>query len=267
MKIFFYLSPILFLLLFHEVSAQKNRNNRTGIISSWEIGVSGGAATFLSSINPERGATASKINFWNREVNPGFGLSVVRNFSPSLGIEMNLLSTRLTGNWKGDETAIAVSVLKETPTTFNSQINQFDLMITFNVNQIWLPGEEEDLWHLFFKTGVGLTQIKDHMNFFPGDSPCIKPSIAIDAGISFSLNEQLKLKAGSTFRAVNTDNLDGVHFGTADLNGNTVSNMKVFEIYNYTYLCMSYSLGHFGSKKYNGKFRKKSGRSGSYRRR
>ena len=51
---------------------------------------------------------------------------------------------------------------------------------------------------------------------------------------------------GSTFRFVNTDNLDGVHVVSTDLNGKTVEYMKVYEIYNYTYLRVSYNLGDIG---------------------
>jgi len=267
MKIFFYITLISLNFLFYNVSAQKNRNNRTGIISPWEIGVSGGVSTFLTSINPEAGATPGKINYWNPETNPGLGLSVTRNFSPSLGVEMNLLSTRLTGTYNGEGTPNGFFELNQAPSTFNSQINQFDLMMTFNLNQILLPGELEDIWHLYFKTGVGITHIKDQMNFYPGDSPYLKYSLAFDVGLSVSINKRIKINVGSTFRSVNTDNLDGVHVGSTDLDGKKVSHMKIFEIYNFTYLGMSYSLGDFGSKKSNGIFRKKSGRSGPYRRR
>lgn len=71
---------------------------------------------------------------------------------------------------------------------------------------------------------------------------------------------------GSTLRAVNTDNLDGVHVAATYLNGNSVSYMKVYEVYNFTYFRVSYSMGDFGSQKSKSSFNKKRGRSSSYRR-
>ena len=74
-------------------------------------------------------------------------------------------------------------------------------------------------------------------------------SFALDAGLSVSLNERIKLMIGSTFRFVNTDNLDGVHVVSTDLTGKTIEYMNIFEIYNFTYLRVSYNLGNIGFKK------------------
>ncbi len=248
MKIFFNITLILLILSLGEVSAKKPWDRRTGTISPWEFGLSGGVSTFITTINPDMDATENKINYWDNDLNPGIGLSVVRNFSPSLGIEVNWLNTRLSGTWSDKYPPLPVSATYDSPLTFDSRINQFDLMMAFNVNQIFLPGDDEDLWHLFFKTGMGIAHINDKRNFFPGDSPSNELSFVLDAGISVSLNEKIKLMAGSSFRFADTDNLDGVHVTGSDINGNTISNMNVFEIYNFTYLRISYSLGDFGKK-------------------
>lgn len=267
MKINFCLTFILTFLLIQGVSAQKRRTYQNASVSQWEIGLSGGVSTFVTSVNPGPGAPKSSINYWNRDLNPGIGLSVVRNISPTIGIELNWLNTRLTGSWNNKWPAVGISVYKETPTTFNSQINQFDLMATFNMNQMMLPGDEEDLWHIFLKTGLGIAHINDKKNFFPGDNPYTKLSLALDAGVSVSISDKLKLLAGSTFRFVNTDNLDGVHVATTGINGQVVSWMKVYEIYNFTYLSVNYRLDDFGIKKSKATVKNRKGKFKVYRRR
>lgn len=267
MKIKFCLTLILCILLFQGASAQKRWNTRNASVSLWEIGLSGGVSSFVTSVNPGPGAPNSQINYWYRNINPGIGLSVVRNFSPSLGVEMNWLNTRLTGRWNDKWPAVGISAVPGTPLNFNSQINQFDLLVTFNMNQLMLPGDEEDLWHIFFKTGIGIANINDKKNFFPGDSPYSKLSLALDAGVSVSISDKLKLLAGSTFRFVNTDNLDGVHVVSTDMNGHLVSWMKVFEIYNFTYLRVSYSLGDFGPGKSKSTLRNNKGKFRIHRKR
>jgi len=255
MKIFC-LTPILVILLLHGVSAQRHARKQIAIISPWEIGFSGGVASFVTSINPDGEVTGKKINYWNRDFNPGIGLFVVRNFSPALGVELNWLNTRLTGSWNNSYAPLVTSTGADIPLPFRSKINQLDLMIAFNVNQILLPGDEEDSWHLYIKTGIGLTNIKNTDKFeWRFDYVNTRMSLAFDAGVSVSLTENVKLLLGNTIRSVNTDNLDGVFVVSADTNGKPVYYTKVFEIYNYTYLRLSYSLNDFGLKKSKSTFR------------
>jgi len=240
--------PILLLLFFHSASAQRNLKAQGGTVSPWEIGISGGASSFVTSVNPEAIESNNQINYWNRDINPGVGLSIARNISPSLGIELNWLNTRLTGSWNNIWPQHPISAGRESPLTFNGQINQFDLMMTFNINQIILPGDLEDKWHFYLKTGVGLANIHDKMKFYPGIT-YNRFSAALDAGLSFSLSDKIKLQIGSTLRSVNTDNLDGVHVVSTYIDGQTTYFMKVFEIYNYSYLRVSCNLGKFGNGK------------------
>lgn len=266
MRINILLTHILIILLFQNVSAQWHSGKSIATVTPWEIGLSGGVSTFMTSVNPASGAPNKQINYWNRDVNPGVGLSVVRNLSPAIGIELNWLNTRLTGKWKNSYPLPPISEGHEIPLTFNSQINQIDLMGAFNVNQLILPGDEEDIWHIFVKTGIGITNVKDSKKFYPGVTST-QLSIIFDAGLSFSISEKIKLMAGSTFRFVNTDNLDGVHVTSTDISGETVNWMQVYEIYNYSYLKVSYCLDNFGSKKTRSTFKNRKGKFGVYRRR
>jgi len=245
MRIVFYLTQLVVFLLVQNVSAQRYRIKGVGYVAPWEIGLSTGISSFLTSVAPNSGLNPNRINYWNNNGNPGVALSVVRNFSPSIGIELNWLYTRLSGRWDNKWPQIPEYADHQNPLTYNSLINQFDLMVAFNVNQILMPGDAEDIWHLYLKTGIGMTRINDKKNFYPGDSPCNRLSFAVDAGISVSVSEKAKLMLGSTFRTVNTDNLDGVHVFSTDQEGKPVAVMNVFEIYNFTYLRINYSWGNF----------------------
>jgi len=189
----------------------------------------------VTSVNFNPGAPNKNINYWNNNLNPGIGLSVLRNFSPAVGLEINWLNTRLTGKWNDNWPPLPISVGRETPLTYNSQINQFDLMIGINLNQIMLPGDNEDVWHLFIKTGAGIADIHDNKKFYPGIN-YVRLSFPLDLGLSVSISKRMKFQIGSTLRFVNTDNLDGVHVTYTNLNGDTVTPTHILEIYNYTYL-------------------------------
>ena len=244
MKFFLCLTQILIILLFQSVSAQSFRIKGEGYIAPWEFGLSAGTSLFVTSINPEPGALSKTINYWHRKLNPAIGLSVVRNISPSLGIEIDWLNTHLTGTWNNKWPAHPISENHENPLTFNSQINQFDVMMVFNMDQLMLPGDPEDSRHLFFKTGIGFSQINDTKKFYP-NSQHTKLSFALGVGYSVSINEKIKLLCGSIFRIANTDNLDGVHVVYTNSNGETLETFKAFEIYNYTYFMVSYNWGRF----------------------
>ena len=241
-KISFCILFVQIILFFQNASAQTTPENK-GSITPWEIGVSGGFSMFLTSVNPEAAATSNRINYWNQGINPGFGISLTRNFSPYWGVEINWLNTRLTGTWDNKWALPSFSERYVSPFTFDTRINQFDVMIPFNVNQMFIPDVEEDPWHLFIKPGFGLALITDTKKFYPDGSFYIRPSAVIDAGLSVSLSAKLKLMVGTTFRFVDTDNLDGVHVFPELINGTTRNYMKVYEIYNFNYLRLSYCIG------------------------
>ena len=256
MKTISILTLILFILIWQSASAKKTIKNGVPVVSQWEFGLTSGTSLFLTSINPDQNAVNKKINYWRNELNPAVGLFVVRNISPSLGFELGWLYTRLTGKWNNKWPPLAVSTGRPSPLRYDSEINQFDLMMVFNLNQMMLPGDEEDNGHLFFKTGIGLSQIHDNNKFYSVSNHA-RISFALGVGYSLSLNKKLKLQIGSTFRSVVSDNLDGVHVVGNDTNGKLVNFMKIYEIYNYSYLSMSYNLGKLGSKKYRSTYYKK----------
>jgi hypothetical protein len=237
MKTIFSLTQILIILIFVGFSAQGQQSKDPNKITPWEIGLSAGVSSFITSVNPE--AAPHRINYWNNDLNPGIGLSLTHNISPSLGVEGVWLNTRLTGQWNNRFPPLPVAAGHDNPLTFNSGINQFDLLMAFNVNQILLPGEKEDPWHIFVKTGIGLTLINDQKRFYSNDHPYQKYGLTLDAGFSCSLSRRMKLQAGSAWRFVDTDNLDGVHVTSSD----GTAYYKVYEIYNYNYLRLTYCLG------------------------
>ena len=256
MKTIFCLIQILIILFCQSTSAKNRFSKDTPTISPWELGFSSGGSIFITSLNTESNAVNKRINYWNNDINPSIGLFIVKNISPSLGVEINWLNTRLTGQWSNKWPSLPISIGRENPLKYNTQINQFDLMMVVNLDQIMLPGDEEDRGHFFIKTGIGLTNMKDTKKFYPGIN-YNRISYALGVGYSVSLNTKIKLQIGSIFRTVNTDNLDGVHVVAQAKNGQMVSFMKIFEIYNYSYLSVSYSLGNFGSGKYRNTYKRR----------
>lgn len=236
------LTLILVLFICQSASAQRYRKGE-GYIAPWEFALSGGVSSFVTSVNPTRGAEHSQINYWKNDLNPAFALSVVRNLTPGFGVEVNWLSSRLTGKWNDNWQPLPYYSDHKSPLTYDTRINQFDLMMVFNINQLMLPGELEDPWHLFLKAGAGITLINDKENYYPNDNPYTKYSAALDGGISVSVSEQIKLMIGTTFRVVNTDNLDGVHLFSAEQDGKRVAYLNTIEIYHFTYMRVSYNWG------------------------
>jgi len=226
------------------------------VITPWEIGLSTGASIFGTSFNQDANAMYKRHSYWYRDINPGIGLFVVRNISPSLGIEISWLNTCLSGRWNKGWPTLPVLAALEGPLTFSSQINQFDLMMVFNINQIMLPGDEEDSGHFFIKTGVGISKIKDNKKFYP-ETNSAAMSFALGGGYSFSLNEKIKLQVGNVLRAANTDNLDGVHVVNKNKSGKLTEFTQIVEVYNYTYFSVSYSFGDFGSQKSKSSFKRR----------
>jgi len=256
MKIIFYLTQILVILFFTSASAKRPVNSGMPVITPWEIGLSTGASIFGTSFNQDVNAIYKRHSYWYRDINPGLGLFVVRNISPSLGIELNWFNTRLSGRWNKGWPTLPALANQESPFTFSSQINQFDLMMVFNIDQIMLPGDDEDKGHLFIKTGIGISKIKDNKGFYPEINSSAM-SVALGGGYSFSLNEKIKLQVGSILRAVNTDNLDGVHVVNKNKSGKLTEFTQIIEIYNYSYFSVSYSFGDFGSQKSKSSFKRR----------
>jgi len=124
------------------------------------------------------------------------------------------------------------------------------------VNQIMLPGDEEDKGHFFIKAGMGISLIKDNKKDSP-NSTSSGISYALGGGYSVSLNERLKLQIGSTTIGVGSDNLDGLHIVPRGKNAQIIKPKNIFEIYNYSYLSVSYSMGNFGSRKYRNIYKRR----------
>lgn len=215
----------------------------TGTITPWEIGINGGVSVFITSINPEVPRGTNRINFWYRDFNPSAGLSITRNFSPFWGLELNWFYTKLSGTWNNKYPLPYFALGYTSPLTFDTRINQFDLMVSFNINQMIIPDVEEDRWHFYFKPGIGITQITDTKKFYPDGSSYIRPSIVFDAGLSVSLNDKVKLMVGSSLRIVDTDNLDGLHVDAVKIDGLQRKYLKVYELYNFNYIRLTYCFG------------------------
>jgi opacity protein-like surface antigen len=125
-------------------------------------------------------------------------------------------------------------------------------MFVPNLNKIIAPNSDNDKWYLFLKGGLGATFLKEYSGLYPYNKPGIGfvYALAYGGGLSYTVNEKIKLKIGTTWYRVETDRLDGVH--TAKPNGDIRSDagyyFNVKEKYFYPYIGLTYGFGQIISK-------------------
>lgn len=231
------------------------RRLRSEVRNSWEFGFSGGASRFLNSINPNSDALYKKFNYWNVDFNPAVTLSVIKNFSPKFSAEFEFLTTKVSGVWNQSNSygipPYALDIGLEYPGPFKMGINQFSLMFVPNLNQIIAPQNASDRWYLFAKVGIGAAFLKEYLSLWPySKKEGFKFSLAYGGGLSYTLNEKIKLKLGATWYRVESDRLDGIM--TIKPNHSSISDddyyFNVKESYIHTYMGITYGIGQIQSK-------------------
>jgi len=241
--------------------AQYRRLN-SGDRNSWEFGFSGGVSQFQTTINPSSDAPYKKFNYWNNDFNTAISLTVIKNISPKFSAEFEYLNTKLSGTWNPNNgypvPPLALDQGLEYPRPFKTGINQFNLMFVANLNQIVAP-KMGDKWYLFVKAGGGAAFLKAYSALYSYTSANNKYeySIAYGGGLSYRINEKIKLKLGTTWYRVESDRLDGVHTvlpGVTSLKpganppGVDPHYFNTIERYIYPYIGMTYGLGLIQSK-------------------
>ncbi|MCX6238894.1 MAG: outer membrane beta-barrel protein [Bacteroidia bacterium] len=234
---------ILMLIVCQAATAKKKRTKSKDSTTPFEVGLSLGGSSFITSFNPDAKGSDRFVNYWQNKINPGVGLTVTRNVYPWLGIGLNYLFTSFTGTWNDKSLTMPVPLNGDNQLSYKSMINQFDLLLNFNINKLVAPGKARDKWNIYIRTGPGYTMIKDNIVFFTGQlsKNTIRFSYTFDPGVSFRLSDNIKLKAGIALRIVFTDNLDGVHLFSTDPGWKY--SYHISEIYHYTYLSINYNLG------------------------
>ena len=248
-------SFVIVLFLSQSAVAQYS-GRRSAEFNSWEIGFSGGVSQFRNSINPNSDATYKKFNYWNADYNPAVTLSVIKNFSPKFSAEFEWLTTKLSGTWNQNN-GYPIPLSPDYPNLpypnpFKTGINQFALMFVPNLNKIFAPNLANDRWYLFLKGGIGATFIKEYSGFFYYDPHSgFKYALAYGGGLSYAINEKIKLKLGAMWYRVESDRLDGVHTakpGVVVLTSNSDLVYNVKEKYFYPYIGLTYGIGQIQSK-------------------
>jgi hypothetical protein len=246
----------LILLCLVQNSVAQFQGSRTEVKDSWEFGFSGGVSQFQNSINPNSDAPFKKFNYWNADFNPAITLSVIKNFSPKFSAEFEYLTTKLSGSWNKNSPygipQLALDQGLEYPKPFKTGINQFVLMFVPNLNQIIAPNKASKKWYVFVKAGIGAAFLKEYAALYPYDASRFnfKYSLAYGGGLSYKINQKIKLKLGTTWYRVESDRLDGINTlkpnGDVSLNGGYYFNVK--ERYVYSYFGMTCGLGQSRSK-------------------
>ena len=176
------------------------------------------------------------------------------------GGEFEFQTTKLSGNWnENNGYQVPPLALKQGlpyPTPFKTGVNQFNLMLVANLNQIVIPNGASDKWYLFVKGGGGGAFLNEFSALFkyakPGNE--IEYNIVYGGGLSYQINDKIKLKLGVTWYKVETDRLDGVHTlkpGVVEVTGNSDFYFNIKERYIYPYVGMTYVLGQQTQAKAN----------------
>lgn len=234
---------ILMVIICDSATAKKIRSKSKDKTPPFEVGLSLGGSSFITSFNPDAKVTDKFVNYWHNKINPGIGLSVTRNIFPSVGIGLNYLHTSFTGTWNDKSLAMPVPLNGDNQLAYKSTINQYDLLFNVNINKLVAPRTASDKWNIYIRTGPGYTTIKDNIAFYADQlsKNFNRFSYTFDPGVSFRLSDKIKLKAGTALRIVFSDNLDGVHLFSTDPGWKY--SYHISEIYQYTYLSINYYLG------------------------
>ena len=226
--------------------------------SNWEVGIYGGASEFLKSINPNPDAQYKKFNYWNSNLNSSFSLCLIRKISSQFSAEIEWNTSKLSGTWNQnsgyDVPKSAIDLGLPYPNPFKTGINEFDFMLSVNINKVFFSKHRNDKWYVFIKGGGGAVLLKEYQALFPyatTGNP-FKYSVAFGAGLSYKIDDKVKLKLGLTFRQVETDRLDGIHTMKPEAPYDAYYNVK--EVYCSTYFGITYALN---GKKGNNSYRYK----------
>jgi hypothetical protein len=246
----YFLLAAIVLLIAQSAVAQNGRRS-SGDASSWEIGFSGGVSRFLTSINPNSDAIYKKFNYWNADFNAAITISVVKTISPKFSAGFELLTTKLSGSWNVNSgypvPPLALAQGLPYPNPFKTGVNVTDLFVLANLNHIVAPNSANDKWFLFVKGGFGLAFLKEYSGLYPLVQPgnLYKYTIIYGGGLSYTANEKIKLKLGTSWYRVESDRLDGVHTlkpgDSYKTDAGYAYNVK--ERYIYPYIEVTYGLG------------------------
>lgn len=242
---------VVIVLLFTQSTIAQNGRRNSGDASSWEIGFSGGLSKFLTSIDPNSDAIYKKFNYWNADFNAGITVSIVKIISPKFSAGFELMTTKLSGSWNVNSgypvPPLALAEGLPYPNPFKTGVNVADLFVLANLNQIVAPNSTNDKWFLFAKGGFGLAFLKEYSGLYPLGQPgnLYKYTYVLGGGVSYTVNEKVKLKLGTSWYRVETDRLDGVHTLKPGLAFGSDPNYEfnVKERYIYPYIEVTYGLG------------------------
>lgn len=242
---------VVIVLFFTQSTVAQNRRRSLGDASSWEIGFSGGLSKFLTSIDPNSDAIYKKFNYWNADFNAGITVSIVKIISPKFSAGVEIMTTKLSGSWNVNNgypiPPLAIAKGLPYPNPFKTGVNVADLFVLANLNHIVAPNSANDKWYLFAKGGFGLAFLKEYSGLYPLVQPgnLYKYTYVLGGGVSYTVNEKIKLKLGTSWYRVESDRLDGVHTLKPGLALGTDPNYEynVKERYIYPYIEVTYGLG------------------------
>jgi hypothetical protein len=214
--------------------------------SSWEVGVSCGISRFINTINPNLDAAYDKFNYWNPDFNAAFSLSIIKSISPSMNAEIRWFTTKLSGSWNPDNgypvPPLALTQGLVYPNPFKTGINQFDLLLSLNLFQVFAPNRSFDQMNLFVKGGAGAVIVRDYEALYPNNqgNHMIDYALVYGGEFSYQINSKIKIKIEAFLNRVESDRLDGIQ---QLLPGQNISDPNPFYFYNLKERYFSSTIG------------------------
>jgi opacity protein-like surface antigen len=236
------LSIVVLLVCYSFASAQNKA--KTEPDKRWEIGINSGVANFTGDyIMYKDSRFKHPFGFdWRSHPNFGFGALVKKNFSEVFALEVAWNYSNLSG------TAYDGKPFPPSP-EFKTEVNEYDLNTVWNLNNLFSKNKLDRKLYLYAKVGLGYSHVWKKVG-----EAAVKngenwkfPTIPLGTGVSYRLNDNVKINLGTQWSWINTDRLDG--HNTPSTAKNTKSgNVKpdIFGTKLYTHAGISYS---FGKKK------------------
>jgi hypothetical protein len=244
LSFFVFIFSIFFLNI--QVSASQAFGKRLKVRSSWEVGVSCGISRFINTINPNLDAAYDKFNYWNPDFNAAFSLSIIKSISPSMNAEIRWFTTKLSGSWNPDNgypvPPLALTQGLVYPNPFKTGINQFDLLLSLNLFQVFAPNRSFDQMNLFVKGGAGAVIVRDYEALYPNNqgNHMIDYALVYGGEFSYQINSKIKIKIEAFLNRVESDRLDGIQ---QLLPGQNISDPNPFYFYNLKERYFSSTIG------------------------
>lgn len=187
---------------------------------TWSIGVNGGLLT------PYTIFRGSHEDYIHPQSELGYGAFIKNQILPSLGVQLNFLKGKVSGNTSQDPTY----------TSYTTDLNYaFDLSANFTLANISWKTNKSAI-QPYLTAGFGLSAYRPSFTLNTGSTAVVdhhikNAYIPVGAGLKFNLSQGVNLDLGYQVNFVDGDNFDGFNVGTTN------------DKYSYAHIGLEFALG------------------------